>query len=169
MSTLNMKRFTGTKTIWGRPMTRGEYNEYRGWKIPENENRDEHGFLMEYEDGESNDPRHKGYISWMPNSLFHKIYRYVGLGMTFGNAVELLKLGHKMTRGGWNGKGMYIYLVGPGRYPPSTPAGEQIAESHTDGLVPHDPYIAMKTVRGSVVPWLASQGDVLGEDWEIVE
>lgn len=46
-------------------MSRGEYNEHRGWKIPENEAPKEQGYLFEYVDGgKSNDERHKGYISW---------------------------------------------------------------------------------------------------------
>jgi hypothetical protein len=89
-------------------------------------------------------------------------------GMDFGSAIKGLKAGHKLTRSGWNGKGMYLYLVGPGRYPPSTDAGREIAKEQQDGLVPYRPYIAMVTVDGDVVPWLASQSDVLAEDWELV-
>lgn len=89
-------------------------------------------------------------------------------GLGFGAALEQLKYGRRIQRAGWNGKGMYLYLVGPGRYPPSTLAGNAIAAEQADGLVPYLPYIAMKTVTGEVVPWLASQTDVLGEDWAVL-
>lgn len=86
--------------------------------------------------------------------------------MNFGEALTRLNEGTPVARSGWNGKNMHIYLVGAGRYPPSTPAGEAIAAEHDDGLVPYLPYIAMKTVTGEVVPWLASQTDILADDWQ---
>jgi hypothetical protein len=90
-------------------------------------------------------------------------------GMTFGDAVEALKNGQAVARKGWNGKGMYLYMVDAGRYPPSTLAGSFIAATQEDGNVPYMPYIAMKTVSDDVVPWLASQTDVLAEDWVLVD
>jgi hypothetical protein len=89
--------------------------------------------------------------------------------MNFGVALALLKAGKRVAREGWNGKGMFIYLVGPGRYPPSTRAGQSIAVQHMDGLVPYRPYIAMKTVDEDVVPWVASQTDLLADDWRLAE
>lgn len=87
--------------------------------------------------------------------------------MNFGVALSLLKAGKRVCRAGWNGKGMYIYLVGAGRYLPSTPAGDFIAGGNPDGLVPYRPYLAMKTVDDDVVPWVASQTDLLAEDWQL--
>ena len=83
--------------------------------------------------------------------------------MNFGNAVELLKEGKKVARKGWNGKGMFLYLVPKGTYPART----DIAKKEFGESVEYAPYIAMKTVQGNVVPWLASQTDVLAEDWEV--
>jgi hypothetical protein len=107
------------------------------------------------------------YISWSPKDVFEAAYRRID-ALTFGLAIEAMKTGHSVARAGWNGKGMFLYLVGSGRYPPSTPAGQAIAAEQPDGLVPYLPYIAMKTVQGDVVPWLASQTDILAEDWSIV-
>jgi hypothetical protein len=73
-----------------------------------------------------------------------------------------MKIGKRVGRAGWNGKGMYLYYVPANRYPPTTVAGREIADQHTDGLVPYAAYIAMKTVQNEVVPWLASQTDVAG-------
>jgi hypothetical protein len=83
----------------------------------------------------------------------------------FSTALLALKSGERVSREGWNGKRMFIYMVGPGRYPPSTPSAEAIAEQQPDKLVPYGPYLAMKTATGEVVPWLASQTDILAEDW----
>lgn len=87
--------------------------------------------------------------------------------MNFGVALALLKAGKRVAREGWNGKGMFIYLVGPGRYPPTTPAGQMIADFQGDRLVPYRPYLAIKAVDGMVSPWVASQTDLLASDWKL--
>lgn len=57
------------------PMTRMEYNVYRGWELPENENGADEGYLVEYLDGgKPNHPKHQGYISWSPKEQFDKGY-----------------------------------------------------------------------------------------------
>lgn len=85
--------------------------------------------------------------------------------MNFGQALEELKIGAKAARTGWNGKGMFIYHVPANSYPPRT----EVAKDFWKGLdVPYGAYIAMKTAEENVVPWLASQTDMLAEDWVIV-
>lgn len=71
--------------------------------------------------------------------------------MTFGGAIEALKSGDTVARGGWNGKGMYLQLQRP--------------DAHSKMSLP---YIYMRTVTGDLVPWLASQTDMLSEDWVYV-
>ena len=72
---LALTAFIGTKSVLATTMTRGEYNEYRGWTIPENEDPTEQGYLVEYVDGgKPNDDRHKGYISWSPRDVFEQSY-----------------------------------------------------------------------------------------------
>lgn len=169
---MQMKKFLGTKLIVATPMTRQEYNDYRGWELPADEKdlAQEAGMLVEYVDGgRANDERHVGYISWSPLDVFNNSYRQVSNGLTFGEALEAMKIGKKVGRQGWNGKGMYLYLVQEGRYPPTTKAGRAIAVMQPDGLVPYAPYIAMKTAQHYVVPWLASQTDMIGEDWEVID
>lgn len=159
-------QYIGTKLIEAKPMTRAEYNAYRGWELPANENGADEGFLVEYLDGgKANDFRHEGYISWSPADVFRRAYRQVD-GLTFGTVLELLKLGAKVARKGWNGKGMFLYYVGADRYPAKTEAAK--AYFGADALVPYRDYIAMKTVDENVVPWVASQTDLLAEDWQIV-
>lgn len=84
--------------------------------------------------------------------------------MTFDNILADLKLGRKVMRKGWNGKGMYIYYVPAQSYPAVT----EIAKKEFGTMVPYGAYIAMKTVQGNVVPWLASQTDILAEDWVLI-
>lgn len=73
-----MKRYVGTKYLQAAPMTRCEYNEYRGWAMPENEDAAEPGYLVEYEEGgKGNDSRHAGYISWSPADVFNRTYKEV--------------------------------------------------------------------------------------------
>jgi len=69
--------------------------------------------------------------------------------MNFGEAIELLKKGEPVARKGWNGKGMYLEL--------------QIPDEHSKMSLP---YIYMSTTCGNLVPWLASQTDILSDDWE---
>lgn len=87
--------------------------------------------------------------------------------MTFGQAIEELKNGKKVARIGWNGKGMFLYHVSPNRYVAITDAAKSFAGS--DGKVSYGAYIAIKTAQGDVVPWTASQTDILSNDWVIVE
>lgn len=73
-----MEKYTGVKEIIAKPMNRKEYNDYRGWKLPSDENGKDEGFLVEYiESGtiqKVNHPKHKGYISWSPIDVFEDSY-----------------------------------------------------------------------------------------------
>ena len=162
-----MEKYLGTKLVKAQPMTRQEYNDYRNWTLPSDENGTDDGMLVEYIDGgTSNDARHVGYISWSPLDVFNRAYRRID-GHTFSDALEALKSGLKIARSGWNGKGMFLYLVPANSYPAQTGAAK--AYWGDDALVPYGAYIAMKTAQENVVPWLASQTDVLAEDWVIVD
>lgn len=67
--------YRGTKELLAWSMTRGEYNKYRNWEMPSDEDADEMGYLVEYLDGgKANDERHNGYISWSPADVFNKAY-----------------------------------------------------------------------------------------------
>ena len=87
----------------------------------------------------------------------------------FGTAVEALKQGARVAREGWNGKGMFLYYVPENKYPASRNEHGTMIGVFENDMVPYGAYIAMKTAQNNVVPWLASQTDVLAEDWQIVE
>lgn len=72
------QRYVGTKYLRAWPMTRGEYNAYRGWTMPEEEDPDEKGYLVEYEkESKPNHDAHAGYISWSPQDVFENTYEEV--------------------------------------------------------------------------------------------
>lgn len=72
------KLYEGTKRLLAQPMTRGAYNQYRGWETPAGENPADPGYLVEYQDGgKPNCPRHAGYISWSPADVFERSYKEV--------------------------------------------------------------------------------------------
>ena len=70
----------------------------------------------------------------------------------FEEALTQIKNGKKLTRQGWNGTGMYIQLQTP-----------------TETSKMTQPYIYIKTVTDELVPWIASQTDLLSKDWETVD
>ena len=164
---MTKKLHIGTKLINAIAMTRQEYNDLRGWAVPADENPADPGYLVEYmEGGKANVPGFDGYVSWSPEEVFDRAYRSTDR-MTFGDALVMLKQGKRVCREGWNGKGMWLKLVGAAEYgiAPGLLDHEQENPCNPDLL----PWIGMKTADGSFVPWLASQTDVLSEDWMVVE
>lgn len=86
--------------------------------------------------------------------------------MPFEQALRILKFGKAVYRDGWNGKGMFIYYIHENVYEAQT----EVAKKHfPGGKVPYGAYIAMKTTQGNVVPWIASQTDLLANDWHGIE
>lgn len=171
-----MKNFIGTKQLKACSMNRLEYNEYRaehspGWKLPENENGADEGYLVEYLDGgKSNDPRHEGYISWSPKEQFENAYQQSSVSMSFGHAIEMAKQGCKVARAGWNGSGMYAALM-PG-FPDGVPANKQTALVHgveEGSLIKVRPYWVLMTAQGDLAMWAPSGSDSLANDWVVVD
>jgi len=77
---------------------------------------------------------------------------------TFGDAIQALKNGKRVSRAGWNGKGMWLKLV---------PAEAVELDIEIEEDLVALPWIGMRTSDSKFVPWLASQTDVLAEDWAI--
>ena len=89
--------------------------------------------------------------------------------MKFGETLELVKAGFRAERTGWNGKGMYIFY-NPGSEVTVT-EGRPLAAAYSPGTkVIMRPYIMMKTADPelTLVPWLASQSDILADDWIVL-
>jgi len=161
-----MKLHIGTKQVTATPMIRAAYNAYRGWTLPADEDGSDAGYLVEYLDGgKPNDSRHAGYISWSPKEQFDNAYRPVD-GMSFGLAIDALKQGKMVARAGWKGKGMWLKLVTVGSYDVGCDTVGQQPDGPRIYLLP---WIGMKTADNKFVPWLASQTDMMADDWQIVE
>lgn len=142
-----MEKYLGVKIIEAEPMTMTKAAEELQRPF---ESGSEEGYFVKYQDG---------YESWSPREVFEEAYRKID-NLTFGLAIEALKKGYKVARKGWNGKGMFLILV-------TTPPTEAMdITGHIYGFLP---YIQMKTANNKLVPWLASQTDMLSEDWMVVE
>lgn len=156
------KQYIRCHIVKATPMMRGDYNKYRGWEIPANENPADEGYHVVYPDG---------YESWCPKAQFEDAGRPVD-GMTFGMAIEAMKRGKKVARRGWNGKGMYLWLL-----PAANVKAEWCKEEHLKALAEQNggefeclASIRMKTADNKVLTgWLASQTDMLSDDWVIIE
>ncbi|MES2779929.1 MAG: DUF2829 domain-containing protein [Bacteroidota bacterium] len=83
----------------------------------------------------------------------------------FGEATQAAKEGKKVARVGWNGSGMFAYIVPANKYPSQTEA----ARSIFGDMVPYREYWALKTAQNDVATWAPSGSDSLAEDWTIVE
>ncbi|GMO69660.1 MAG: hypothetical protein Nk1A_8870 [Endomicrobiia bacterium] len=177
----NMKKYSGIKTVSAEPMTRDEAGELgliRGYN-PKNENCP--GYRVVYEDG---------YESWSPRTAFNKAYRPID-GLTFGHAIEALKQGKRVARKGWNGKGMFIFMrpadelhvsfvskeikslpqsVKDYYYQDCVDENGNEFDLEEDDVVKFTAYLCLKAADGTIVNgWLASQTDILSEDWGILE
>ncbi len=86
--------------------------------------------------------------------------------MDFGQAVAALKEGKKVARSGWNGKGMFVFLVPGSTFQVNRPPLLGIYPTGTE--INYQPHVDMKTADDRVVPWVCSQSDMLAEDWEVV-
>ena len=150
-----MSRFIGTKMVNALPMTRQEYNDFRKWSLPDDEEGSDAGYLVEYLDGgKPNTEHYSGYVSWSPKAQFEAAYRET-TGMPFGLALEALQQGKRVSRAGWNGVGLWL------EYLPAS--GVDLAYIRMSYPVHSKAY-----PEGARVPWLASQTDMLATDWVVV-
>ena len=131
-----MKQYIGTKIIQAEPAVKNGRDGYKVVYPPD------------------------GYESWSPKDVFEAAYHETD-GMNFGLAIEAAKMGKKIARKGWNGKGIYLELQVPDEHSKMTLPYLYIV---TNNLITDNPHAP----KGRV-PWLASQTDMLADDWYIVE
>ena len=131
----------------------------------------EPGYKVEYPDG---------YTSWSPKDVFEEAYRKADLDFIinvrkedpnatqtigefgFDKAIRLLKKGFRLSRKGWNGKNQYIVVVNCLSY--INECGAIVNSDHKDS---GNAAIAFVGTSGTQVGWLASQADMLAEDWGV--
>lgn len=151
-----MKQYIGTKTLMAVATTLGDYNAHRGWTIPEDEDPETEGYLVEYPDG---------YQSWSPKAQFEEAYQSDG-NYSFGHAMWLMERGARVSRAGWNGKNMFLFLVQGSTFKVNREPLLSILGEGT--MVNYHGHVDMKTADGIIVPWLCSQTDMQAHDWGIV-
>jgi Protein of unknown function (DUF2829) len=92
--------------------------------------------------------------------------------MDFGNALASLREGQRVARSGWNGRGQWLFLIGGMSAEVNGKMALAVAAPHLIGdTVTYAPWIAITTFKGgepTVTPWLASQADLLADDWYVV-
>lgn len=138
---MTMKTYIGTKIIEADPFVRS----------------DAQGYVVRYADG---------YTSWSPKAAFEEAYRTTD-AMTFGDAMHMMKLGKRVARAGWNGKGMFVYMVPAASYPAQTGAAK--AHFGEGAMVPYNAYMALKGADGAVSTWVPSSTDCFAEDWQLID
>lgn len=165
-----MKQYIGTKVVNAMPMTILDFNELLGHTYPEHEKNCD-GYLVEYPDSKPNTEYYAGYISWSPKEQFEAAYTETENGFSFGLAIEAMRHGRKVSRHGWNGKGQFLFYVDGS----TAKIERKIGMLYVPNLMPtfdyieYAPHIDIFNAQGQIVPWLASQGDMLAMDWHIVE
>lgn len=194
-----MPKYKGTKTVWalkiksvvlcietnGSAIITPEDEWYAPFEVPFDYVRKHNpvagGYYVVYKDGyKSFSPAEAFKESYLPIDVFDDIEKgkyhkesdiktdnKASIPSNFGFAIQILKQGKKVARSGWNGKGMYLFLVGSDMSVPGI-GGWTFTNGVNDNMACL-PFIAMKTVDDKAVPWLASQTDMLAEDWLIVE
>ena len=156
-----MKQYIGTKLVAAEPAERitnpAGHVSYRkeGTNGPtETGSKIEAGYRVRYADG---------YESWSPREVFEEAYREVD-GMNFGLALEAAKVGYRIARKGWNGSRMYVFLAKEPDF--NTP--QDISEFEDTAVAVPD-CLGLRTAQGELqLGWLASQADLLAEDWYIL-
>ena len=147
------------------PMTHGDFMKAMGKTDEAMSEQDAkaEGYLVVFPDG---------YKSWCPKAQFEAAGRPCD-GMTFGMAIEAMKRGKKVARKGWNGKGMYLWLLPSAEVKKDWCRDERLIEvmaNFGENVVQCLGSIRMLTADKKVLTgWLASQTDMLAEDWLVVE
>lgn len=160
-----MKKYLGVKIVEAEAMDQKAAME----KVcrPYEPHEEQNGYLVRYPDG---------YESWCPKEQFEEANRPID-GLTFGHAIEAAKKGRKIARRGWNGKNMFVVYMPPLQLPPyNTQGTARKVNDRTAKFIGEDapldcqPYFAMYNAQQQWIPgWLASQSDMLADDWEVIE
>ncbi|WP_419085681.1 DUF2829 domain-containing protein [Slackia isoflavoniconvertens] len=150
-----MKKYIGTKIIEAVPATRKGGTVYeKEQPIPKSMDHEEDGYKVRYADG---------YESFSPKDVFEAAYRETDC-LSFGLAIEAAKKGKKIARRGWNGKNQYVELAERISY---ENAAHEVINAIHEAI--GNKALAFVGTSGVQLGWLASQADMLADDWMIVE
>ena len=150
-----MKKYIGTKIIEAVPPIRKGGTIYeKDQPIPKSMDHEEDGYKVRYADG---------YESFSPKDVFEAAYRETDC-LSFGLAIEAAKKGKRIARRGWNGKNQYVELAERISY---ENAAHEVVNANHEAI--GNKALAFVGTSGVQLGWLASQADMLADDWEIVE
>ena len=156
-----MKQYIGTKIVYAEPAVRIESPMGNRRVVPLTQHpitcpadKVDLGYKVVYGDG---------YESWSPQDVFEEAYRQTD-GLSFGLAIEAAKKGKRIARKGWNGKNQYVELATCISYVRNDGG---IINAHHDAI--GNKALAFVGTSGVQMGWLASQADMLADDWMIVE
>lgn len=161
-----MKQYIGSKIIKAEPALRfSDGNKVMIVELHRDRTDEEKAFIGR---AESCDMGYRvvypdGYKSWSPRDVFEDAYRPTD-NMNFGLAIEAAKMGKKIQRAGWNGKGQYVELAARISY---VNAESSVINAEHAAIGNHA--LAFVGTSGVQLGWLASQADMLADDWRIVE
>lgn len=149
-----MKQYIGTKMIYAEPAYRHNGKIYpKTGPYPKAMDLED-GYKVRYADG---------YVSWSPKEVFEAAYRLTD-GMSFWLAIEAAKQGKRIARAGWNGKNQYVELACCISY-----VNREQLIVNVDHKNIGNKALAFVGTSGVQMGWLASQADMLADDWCIVE
>lgn len=103
---------------------------------------------------------------WVSSSMFEMVFVRSGQ-LSFGHALMALKVGERMRRSGWNGNGMFVFLVNGSEFKVNREPLLSILGEGTE--VTYHPHIDLSHPDGSISVWQPSMGDVMADDWEVVK
>lgn len=150
-----MKKYIGTKIIEAVPAIRKGGKAYeKNQPIPKSMDPVEEGYKVRYADG---------YESFSPKDVFEAAYRETDC-LSFGLAIEAAKKGKRIARRGWNGKNQYVELAERISYENAT---HEVVNANHEAI--GNKALAFVGTSGVQLGWLASQADMLADDWMIVE
>lgn len=149
-----MEQYIGTKIVHAEPVYKLQGIMYSEGEIVPRTKDVKYGYKVVYPDG---------YVSWCPKEVFEEAYRPAD-GMPFGLAIEAAKKGKKIARAGWNGKNQFVELAYCISY--KNNAAEIVNVNHCNI---GNKALAFVGTSGVQLGWLASQADMLADDWYIVE
>ena len=150
-----MKKYIGTKIIEAVPAIRKGGKAYeKNQPIPKSMDPVEEGYKVRYADG---------YESFSPKDVFEAAYRETDC-LSFGLAIEAAKKGKRIARRGWNGKNQYVELAEHISY---KNAAHEVVNANHEAI--GNKALAFVGTSGVQLGWLASQADMLADDWMIVE
>lgn len=155
---LETEPYIGTKIINCMPATKGEFMDIKGLDGNTLEDPTEEGYIVIYENN---------YMSWSPKGVFENAYTNLTEGLSYSHALFLINKGHKLSRKGWNGKNMFVFLVPGSEFKVNRPPLLGIFPEGTD--ITYRAHLDMVYADGTVGVWLANHSDMLVNDWFIVE